>query len=60
MLSESNTNYLNMEESAENQNSLSYFKDRIGNLNSQQKEELLMTYARPFFNKEKARLSPGP
>ena len=60
MLPESNTNYLNMEESAENQNSLSYFKDRIGNLNSQQKEELLMTYARPFFNKEKARLSPGP
>ena len=55
-----NTNYLTMEVSEENQNSLSYFKDRIGNLNSQQKEELLMTYARPFFNKEKARLSPGP
>ena len=49
-----------MKVSAENQNSLSYFKDRIGNLNSQQKEELLMTYARPYFNKEKARLSPGP
>ena len=57
---ELNTNYLTMEVSGENQNSLSYFKDRISNLNSQQKEELLMTYARPFFNKEKARLSPGP
>ena len=60
ILPELNTNYLTMELSEENQNSLSYFKDRIGNLNSQQKEELLMTYARPFFNKEKARLSPGP
>ena len=49
-----------MEVSAENKNSFSYFKDRIGSLNSQQKEELLMIYARPFFNKEKARLSPGP
>ena len=60
MLPELNTNYLTIEESAENQNSLSYFKDRIGNLNSQQKEELLMIYARPLFNKEKARLTSGP
>ena len=60
ILPELNTNYLTMKASAENQNSLSYFKDRIGDLNSQQKEELLLTYARPFFNKEKARLSPGP
>ena len=60
ILPELNSNYLNMEVSAENQNSFSYFKDRIGSLNSQQKEELLMIYARPFFNKEKARLSPGP
>ena len=54
------TNYLNMEVSAENQNSLSYFKDRLCNLNSQQKEEMLMTYARPVFNKERARLATGP
>ena len=60
ILPELNKNYLSMEVSAENQNSFSYFKDRLSNLNSQQKEELLMTYARPFFNKEKARLSPGP
>ena len=60
ILPELNSNYLTMEVAAENQNSFSYFKDRIGNLNSQQKEELLMIYARPFFNKEKARLSPGP
>ena len=60
ILPELNSNYLTMEVSAENKNSFSYFKDRIGSLNSQQKEELLMIYARPFFNKEKARLSPGP
>jgi len=60
ILPELNSNYLTMEVAAENQNSFSYFKDRIGNLNSQQKEELLMIYARPFFNKEKASLSPGP
>lgn len=54
------SNYINMEVSAENQNSLSYFKDRLSNLNSQQKEEMLMTYARPVFNKERARLATGP
>jgi hypothetical protein len=54
------SNYLNMEVSPENQNSLSYFKDRLSNLNSQQKEEMLMTYARPVFNKERARLATGP
>ena len=55
-----NTNYLTMEVSPENQNSHSYFINRLKNLNLQQKEEMLMTYARPLLNKEKARLTPGP
>ena len=59
MLPESDANYLDTKLSGENQNSLSFFKDRLKDLNSQQREELLMTYARPFFNKERARLSSG-
>ena len=60
MLPELNTNYLTIELSTENKNSLAYFKDRLKCLNFQQREELLMNYARPCLNKEKARLSPGP
>ena len=59
MLPESNANYLDTKLSGENHNSLSFFKDRLRDLNSQQREEMLMTYARPFFNKERARLSSG-
>jgi len=59
MLPESNANCLDMELYGQNQNSLTFFKDRLKDLNSQQREEMLMTYARPFFNKERARLSSG-
>ena len=55
-----NNNYLTMEVSPESQTSHSYFKNRFKNLNFQQKEEMLMIYARPLINKEKARLTSGP
>ena len=49
ILPELNTNYLTMEVSEENQNSLSYFKDRIGNLNSQQKGRVADDICQTFF-----------
>ena len=52
--------YLQEEQRVENQKSLSYFSDKLKNLDSTQKEEMLMIYARPIINKEKARLAPGP
>ena len=52
--------YLQEEQRVENQKSLSYFRDKLKNLDSTQKEEMLMIYARPIINKEKARLAPGP
>ena len=54
------TDYLQEEHRVENQKSLSYFSDKLQNLDSTQKEEMLMIYARPIINKEKARLAPGP
>jgi len=52
--------YLQEEQRVENQKSLSYFNDKLKYLDSTQKEEMLMIYARPIINKEKARLAPGP
>ena len=52
--------YLQEEQRVENQKSLSYFSDKLKNLDSTQKEEMLMIYARPIINKEKARLAAGP
>jgi len=52
--------YLQEEQRVENQKSLSYFNDKLKNLDATQKEEMLMIYARPIINKEKARLAPGP
>ena len=52
--------YLQEEQRVENQKSLSYFSDKLKNLDSTQKEEMLMIYARPIINKEKARLATGP
>ena len=52
--------YLQEGQRVENQKSLSYFSDKLKNLDSTQKEEMLMIYARPIINKEKARLAPGP
>ena len=52
--------YLQEEQRVENQKSLSYFSDKLKNLDSTQKEEMLMIYARPIINKEKARLASGP
>ena len=60
ILSELSNDYMTMEVSVEKQNSLSYFKNKLSNLNFQEREDMLMIYARPFFNKEKARLAPGP
>ena len=54
------TDYLQQEHRVENQKSLSYFNNKLQNLDSTQKEEMLMIYARPIINKEKARLAPGP
>ena len=54
------TDYLQEEHRVENQKGLSYFSDKLQNLDSTQKEEMLMIYARPIINKEKARLAPGP
>ena len=54
------TDYLQEEHRVENQKSLSYFNNKLQNLDSTQKEEMLMIYARPIINKEKARLAPGP
>ena len=52
--------YLQEEQRVENQKSLSYFNDKLKYLDSTQKEEMLMIYARPIINKEKARLATGP
>ena len=37
-----------------------FLQDRTKSLNTAEKEELLLTYARPLINKEKARLASGP
>ena len=37
-----------------------FLQDRTKGLNTAEKEELLLTYARPLINKEKARLASGP
>ena len=60
LLSKIKTDYLQEEHRVENQKSLSYFNNKLQNLDSTQKEEMLMIYARPVINKEKARLAPGP
>ena len=39
---------------------ISILEKRCVNLNDEERNEFLMTYARPVINKEKARLSPGP
>ena len=56
ILSNLENNNLAVEVSAENKNSHSYFEDRLKDLNFHQREEMLKNYARPFFNKEKAKL----
>ena len=37
-----------------------FLQDRTKGLNNAEKKELLLTYARPLINKEKARLASGP
>ena len=39
---------------------ISILEKRCANLKPEERNEFLMTYARPIVNKEKARLSPGP
>ena len=39
---------------------ISILEKRCANLNPEERNEFLKTYARPLINKEKARLSPGP
>jgi len=39
---------------------ISMLEKRCANLKPEERNEFLMTYARPIVNKEKARLSPGP
>ena len=39
---------------------ISILEKRCANLKEEERNEFLMTYARPVINKEKARLSPGP
>ena len=40
--------------------SYGFLQDRIKGLNTAEKKELLLSYARPLINKEKARLASGP
>ena len=37
-----------------------FLQNRTQGLNTAEKKELLLTYARPLINKEKARLASGP
>ena len=46
--------------SIKNTKEYNFFKKRFSLLDSNERTEFLMTYARPLINKEKARLSPGP
>ena len=43
-----------------NSDSYRFLQDRTKGLSTEEKKELLLTYARPLFNKEKARLASGP
>ena len=46
--------------SIKNTKEYNFFKKRFSLLDSNERTEFLMTYARPLINKEKARLSSGP
>ena len=39
---------------------IGFYKNRTQGLNTAEKKELLLSYARPLINKEKARLASGP
>ena len=43
-----------------NSDSYRFLQDRTKGLSTEEKKELLLTYARPLINKEKARLASGP
>jgi len=43
-----------------NSDSYRFLQDRTKSLSTEEKKELLLTYARPLINKEKARLASGP
>ena len=60
LLPEINIQQENIDTISEMPSKISMLEKRCANLKPEERNEFLMTYARPIVNKEKARLSPGP
>ena len=60
LLPEINIQQENIDTISDMSSKISMLEKRCANLKPEERNEFLMTYARPIVNKEKARLSPGP
>ena len=60
LLPEINIQQENIDTISDMPSKISKLEKRCANLKPEERNEFLMTYARPIVNKEKARLSPGP
>ena len=60
LLPEINIQQENIDTISDMPSKISMLEKRCANLKPEERNEFLMTYARPIINKEKARLSPGP
>ena len=60
LLPEINIQQENIDTISDMPSKISMLEKRCANLKPEERNEFLMTYARPIVNKEKARLSPGP
>ena len=60
LLPEINIQQENIDTISDMPSKISILEKRCANLKSEERNEFLMTYARPIVNKEKARLSSGP
>ncbi len=60
LLPEINIQQENIDTISDMPSKISMLEKRCANLKSEERNEFLMTYARPIVNKEKARLSSGP
>ena len=60
LLPEINIQQENIDIKSDMPSKISMLEKRCANLKPEERNEFLMTYARPIVNKEKARLSPGP
>ena len=60
LLPEMNTQQENIDIKSDMPSKISMLEKRCANLKPEERNEFLMTYARPIVNKEKARLSSGP